>query len=119
MQQQAAVATIINALNAGYVITLAKAEPETKEVSRVNLKTFLLRQEGRFLGIDFVKLDGSERTLNGRLGVKSAKGGTNNTEGLDRPYLVLFDLQKEAYRTVNLATVSQVRVGGIVYNVID
>jgi hypothetical protein len=94
--------------------------PDTKEVHRTQLKTFMESRNGIFMGIDFTKLDGSPRKLLGRLGVRSPlKGGTNKTEALDRPYLVIYDVQAQGYRTVNLATVSRIRVDRCVYDVID
>lgn len=124
MRQQTSVAPT-NFLKAGKADTGAckkasKAKPEVVQLSRVNLKTFLQSQLDRFVGIDFVKKDGSRRMLNGRLGVKSLlKGGRNKVEAIDRPYVTLFDAQLNQYRTVNLETVSQVRASGKVYDVID
>lgn len=94
--------------------------PDAKEVHRTQLKSFMESRNGVFMGIDFTKLDGSPRKLLGRLGVRSPlKGGTNKTEALDRPYLVMYDVQNKGYRTVNLATVSRIRVDRCVYDVID
>lgn len=89
-------------------------------IARVNLKTFLEEQDGKFVGIDFVKNDGTDRSLNGRLGVvKYSNGGDNNVEALDRSYLTVFDMKANGYRTVNLATASHVRAGGLRYTVVD
>lgn len=78
-------------------------------VHRLNLKDFLVRQEGSFVSVDFIKKDGSPRTLVGRLGVRRhLKGGTNKVATMGRPYLVMYDVQKAGYRTVNLETVSAV-----------
>ena len=97
----------------------AKVAPEVVQLDRTNLKTLLLGQGDRFVSIDFVKLDGSVRTLTGRLGVKSyLKGGSNKVEADDRPYLTMFDSQLCQYRTVNLSTVSAVRASGKIYRVI-
>ena len=79
-------------------------------IHRVNLRDFLLKQDGKFTTVDFLKKDGSCRVLNGRLGVvKHLKGGTNNTEATHNPYLTVFDVKCGGYRTVNLATVTRIR----------
>lgn len=60
-------------------VALNPAVPEVKfaDVHRINLKDLLHKQVGRFVGVDFIKKDGSARKLNGRLGVvvKHLKGG--------------------------------------------
>lgn len=124
MQQQSSVAATDH-LNAGIVAVLptpraAKPVPEVVSLHRVNLKTLLLQQRGRFVGIDFLKIDGQARMLNGRLGVKCClRGGVNTVEGDERSYFTVYDVQVHQYRTVNLATVSAVRAGGKVYCLID
>lgn len=91
----------------------------TENVARVNLRQFIDQQDGKFVGIDFIKKDGSERALNGRLGVvQHQNGGANTTEALDRSYLTIYDMQAPGYRNVDLATVSRIRAGGKIYDVI-
>ena len=124
LQQQSSVATATHQ-NAGNAVDLVtprstKAKPEVVLIHRVNLKTLLLQQDGRFVGIDFKKIDGQARMLNGRLGVKYAlMGGENTVMSDERAYFTMFDIQIRQYRTVNLATVSGVRAGGKVYTVVD
>ncbi len=97
-----------------------KSVVNTQELHRVNLKNFMLGCKGKFLGIDFIKLDGLERTIVGRLGVRAhLKGGKNNVEADDRPYLVMYDMQSRGYRTVNLSTTLRIRVNGMVYDIVD
>ena len=123
MQQQSSVATTISQ-NAGCVAALhtpwtEKTQPEVVQLHRVNLKTFLHGQRGRFVALDFLKLDGQARMLNGRLGVKCAlKGGVNTVVGDDRSYFTLYDVKLHQYRTVNLATVSAIRACGKIYQVL-
>jgi hypothetical protein len=98
-----------------------KAEVVLAEASlhRVNLHDFLVKQVGRFVTLDFTKVDGADRTLNGRLGVrKHLKGGTNKVAAADRPYLVVYDVKTKGYRAVNLATVIEVRAQHTRYTVI-
>lgn len=97
-----------------------KEAAEVVQLNRVNLRSLIVGQDGLFVSVDFVKLDGTPRTLTGRLGVKSyLKGGTNKVEAADRPYLTVFDVQLRQYRVVNLSTVSEILAAGKVYRVID
>lgn len=99
--------------------TTRKAAVTDVDLHRVNLEQFLRKQVGRFVGLDFVKVDGTGRSLNGRLGVtKHLKGGTNTVQANDRPYLVVYDVKTPGYRAVNLATVSMVRAQNTRYHVI-
>ena len=99
--------------------TPAVLEAKFADVHRINLKDLLHKQVGRFVGVDFIKKDGSARKLNGRLGVvKHLKGGDNMTESESRPYLVIYDVKTPGYRAVNLATVSAVRALNTRYTVI-
>ena len=89
------------------------------EIHRVNLREFLRSANGSLVGLEFTKLDGSERKMAARLGVrKHLKGGVNTVEAQDRPYMVMFDMQAKGYRAVNLATVSCVRANRRVYRVV-
>lgn len=98
----------------------SKAALEVVQLNRVNLRTFIVGQDGLFVSVDFKKLNGETRTLTGRLGVKSyLSGGQNKVESSDRPYLTMFDIQLRQYRTVNLSSVSEIRAEGKVYRVID
>ena len=87
---------------------------------RVQLSGFLERLKGRFVGVDFVKQDGSVRALNGRLGVHSrCNGGENKVVKDSRPYLTIFDAKADGYRTLNLSTVSALRADREVYLIVD
>lgn len=83
---------------------------EIQNLHRVQLKSFLKSLGGKFVSLEFVKLDGSVRKLTGRFGVKAhLAGGENLVEAEDRPYLTVFDTVAKGYRTINLATVKNVR----------
>ena len=98
----------------------AKKPLSYSSLHRVNVKTLIARLQGRFVGVDFVKQDGSVRKLNGRLGVHTyLRGGINTVESDSRPYLTVFDLKKMEYRAVNLATLCSLRSDRHVYTIID
>lgn len=105
--------------NATQTHTPAQIVVSEQSLHRVNLHDLLLKQDGKFVGVEFTKQDGSQRKLNGRLGVrKHLSGGQNNVEAQDRPYVVVYDVQCGGYRAVNLATVSKVRAGNAAFNVV-
>ena len=70
----------------------------------------------KFFSIEFVKADGSKRTINGRLGVKKhLKGGRNCNVTLVPKHLTIYDMQKKGYRNVNLSTVKTLKVSNFTY----
>ena len=80
-------------------------------VNRTKLESLLKENGGKFFSVTYKLLSGRVRMLNGRFGVvKYLKGGANNVEKLSNPYLVVFDVQKMGYRTINLATIESVRM---------
>lgn len=72
------------------------------------LSQVIEESNGKILTVVFVKKDGSERTLNGRLGVtKYLKGGVSKTGD---QYITIFDLKNGGYRSVNKDTIKEVRI---------
>lgn len=106
------------------VARVAKTEQtRVKEVvllERVKLESFVRSMNGKFVTVDYTKLNEAPRTLNGRLGVKSyLKGGSNKVEAWDRPYLTVFDVQLLQYRTVSLDTATEIRAVGKIWRIVD
>lgn len=78
------------------------------------LEEVIETSKGKILSVTFIKKDGSERVLTGRLGVKShLKGGASSVD--HNKYINIFDMQSGGYRNVNRETISSVRVGGVEY----
>jgi hypothetical protein len=78
------------------------------------LDTIIEGLKGKILGITFTKKDGSVRNINGIYGVNRAlKGG--EFKGDPNTYIVIYDLNKRDYRSVNRFTISEVRYGRYVY----
>ena len=66
-----------------------------------------------FFTVTFVKKDGTLRKMNARLGVKKhLKGGEKKYNAEDLNYLTVYDLQKKAYRTINVNTLRELKVKG-------
>lgn len=67
--------------------------------------------KGKFFTVNFVKKDGNKRHMVARLGVKKyLKGGENPAKNRDN-LIVVFDVQKRAYRMINLDTLLSFKCG--------
>lgn len=70
-----------------------------------------------YFTVKFTKKDGSERVLNGRLGVKKYVKGTDKRTHLPDDLVIVYDQQKEQYRSFHLDSLKEVRAGGLVYQI--
>ena len=78
------------------------------------LTDLIEQSNGKFISVTFIKKDGSERVLVGRLGVTSRlKGGTSTLDA--EKYITIFDVQNDGYRAVNRDTIRSVRIDGEEY----
>lgn len=99
-------------------VTQPHASVTTTDVHRTQLKDLIQKQMGRFVGIDFIKKDGTLRSLNGRLGVAKHLKTASCEDREDLPYVVMYDVKARGYRSVNMATVGCVRAVNTSYAVI-
>jgi hypothetical protein len=75
-----------------------------------NLEQIIRATAGKFFTVVFTKKDGTERVLNGRLGVvQHLKGGKSTVN--HEEYLLVFDVQANGYRSVNKSAITEVRFG--------
>jgi hypothetical protein len=89
-------------------------------INRHKVPALIRASNGTIFSVDFVKVNGEERTMVCRTGVrKNLKGGTNPAQGPQHPYLTVWDMQKQGYRMVNPATARRVRMAGEVFEVVD
>ena len=80
--------------------------------SSKTLASLIEKSNGKMLTVTFVKQDGTERVLNGRLGVrKYIKGSSLNKNSPE--YITIYDVQNKGYRSVNRDTIVAVRCEGI------
>lgn len=71
---------------------------------------------GSIFSVDFTKKNGEFRTMRARLGVKKhLQGGELPFDPVDKGLLPVFDMEKQAYRMINLKTVTEIRAKGNVY----
>jgi len=74
------------------------------------IRNLLESNKGSIFSVKFTKQNGELRTLTGRLGVtKDLKGGVSGTAQHEK-YLNVYDVQKQAYRSVNVETVQEIRM---------
>jgi WYL_2, Sm-like SH3 beta-barrel fold len=78
------------------------------------IDSLLQRTEGKFVGITFVKKDGTIRNLNGRFGVKKYVKHESNTlpTAAQQNYFTVYDVKARGYRAVNRETILSVRAMG-------
>ena len=90
-----------------------------KKIVRKNILNLLLENKGHVFSVVFLKKDGSIRKMQCRFGVKKhLKGGKLAFNPLERNLLVVFDMQKEAYRMINLETLMTINMKGTEYEVV-
>ena len=81
------------------------------------LDLIILNSNGRFIGVDFVKKDGTLRHIVGRLGVKKhLKGGVSTLNPTD--FITIYDVQNEGYRAINRNTIKAVYFEGVKFDVV-
>lgn len=67
----------------------------------------ILKSNGKFFTVTFIKKDGSVRKLNGRLGVTKYLRGGDST--LDKnKFITVYDMKSEGYRAINKETILDV-----------
>ena len=76
-------------------------------------------QGGKIFTVTFIKKDGSKRVMNCRLHVrKGVKGVGMSYDPLERGLLPCFDMQKQAFRMINLKTILSLTFAGTEYIVL-
>jgi hypothetical protein len=72
----------------------------------------------RIFSAEFIKKDGTLRKIVARLDVKKhLKGGELKYSPEKLNYLVVFDLQEQGYRTININQLKSITVDGVRYDV--
>ena len=90
-------------------------------ISRDEAKQLIKETKGKIFTVVFIKKDGSERTMNARLGVKVyLRGGQLAYDAESKGLLPVYDMQisgENAYRMINLNTILSLKIGGNTYTV--
>lgn len=84
----------------------------------LTLVEFLRSSEGKIISVDFIKrTTGEKRTMNCRFGVKKGITGAGmKYDPLEHGLIPVFDMQKKAFRMINLDTVLEIRMDGKVFD---
>lgn len=79
-------------------------------MTKANMVWRLIQKaNGKFFSVTFEKKDGTLRKMVCRTGVKKhLKGGELKHNPAELGHLVVFDVQKKEYRTINLNTVKEI-----------
>lgn len=76
------------------------------------LASLIEQSNGKMVTVTFIKNDGSERVINGRIGVKKyIKGSSVNRN--NENYITFYDVQNKGYRSINRETIVGIRCDGI------
>lgn len=79
----------------------------------MNIQQFKNEVKGNFFRACFVKKDGSVREMTARFGVKKhLKGGELGYNAEAYNYIVVFDVDKKEYRTINMDKLIYLRYNG-------
>lgn len=82
---------------------------------KISPEQFRTLLDNKIATIDFVKKDGTLRTLTGRLGVTShLHGGADSTAHIPE-YVNVFEMSKQQYRKINMNTAQRIKAGGVEY----
>ena len=92
------------------------------KISRAKATDLIKGSKGKTISVTFIKKNGEERKLNGRTGVYKSPHAPLSGEGLkytpsEYGLVNIFDMQKRAYRMVNINTLRELTLEGEVYNV--
>ena len=72
----------------------------------------------KIVGIKFVRVDGTLRTMSARIGVKShLRGGQKSYDDRDHGLVTVFDMNQNGYRSIKAENILQLTVNGkVVYS---
>jgi len=88
------------------------------EISTEEAKRLIKDTNGKIFTATFTKKDGTERVMNARLGVKKyLKGGSLAYDAESKGLIPVYDMQIKGYRTINVNTISKLKIGKNTYDV--
>ena len=89
-------------------------EIDTRAMS--SFKLMEAANSGKIFSVTFIKKDGSKRKMLARKGVrKNLTGKGMKYKPLGKGLLPVFDMQKKAYRIINLMTVLEWKANGVLH----
>ena len=89
------------------------------KIDTTNAVKLIRATQGKIFTVSFIKKDGTLRKMNCRLGVtKHLKGGELAFDPKEYDLIPVFDLQKNAYRMINLDSLVEVTINGETFEVL-
>jgi hypothetical protein len=79
----------------------------------MKLDDIILNSGGKFVTVTFIKKDGSERVLNGRMGVTKALAlpvGEGDNKLDKDTFITIYDMKAQGYRAINRSTIISVTI---------
>jgi hypothetical protein len=90
----------------------------TRKISRTKVQSLIQETKGMYT-VTFTKKNGEQRKMHARQNVEhNLKGGRNRVVKPDNDYITTFDVDAFDYRTINLATVTKLKIDGTKYTVV-
>jgi hypothetical protein len=97
-----------------------QAPAEIDTLTKEQLRYVLKNSKGKIMTLVFKKKDGTMRMINTRTGVTKNIKGTGLAYDPDKyGYVILWDLRKGNYRTVNINTVTLLKSAGKTYTITE
>ena len=88
------------------------------KINKETAKKYIYETNGKIFSAVFTKKDGEKRTMVCRQGVaKYVKGVGLKFKPEERSLIGVFDMQKEAYRFINLDTLEKIKIKGTEYEI--
>lgn len=88
------------------------------KVTKDKVRELIYNSNGKIFSVVFIKKDGTIRKMNCRTKVtKHLKGGSLKFSPSSKGLCVVYDLQKKAYRMINLNTIINIKMEGSNYDV--
>jgi hypothetical protein len=86
-------------------------------INENDLRTLVSLFGGNIFGVTFVKKDGTTRRMCARKGITKGVKGTGTPWGPHVTSIRVFDMGKNAFRAINLATTVEFRFRGFIFAV--
>lgn len=90
---------------------------KTNKINKNKAVELIHSTNGKLFTVTFLKKNGTERTINGRLGVSKGVKGTGKNNGIALGYISMYDVQEKGFKMVNSRTITELRTNKTIYNV--
>lgn len=100
------------------IVNNLEKEKTMNTISKQEFLNILEEFDNQIFSVKFTKKDGSIRDMNARLGVKKYVTGVGMAYNpADYDLITAFDMQKHAYRMINIKTLISAKINGNEYQI--